>query len=489
MARVPHNQWPEVVFVGDQSRAVLSQAAKDGRAFRLGPGIYTPLASAPPEETVRRNWAQILDHELPGAIITDRSARRSGPVDGILTVVHGRKRPLDLPGLTIMPRPGSPALPGDTPMLSVRLASRARAMLENLGGRSRDRYLSPAEVETWLADILVNEGRDNLLHVRDDAHRLAPLGGWTKEQRTLDAMIGAALSTRPAEVLSTEALRAHATGVPYDHHRLELFEVLVRVLIDTPPEPLPLFAQDTGRRLMLPFYEAYFSNYIEGTEFTLDEAAAIVFDDVVPSNRPQDAHDVLGTYRIVADEIEMARTPERADDLVRLLKARHRSLMEARPDKRPGQFKERANQAGSSLFVAPHLVEHTLRQGFDAGAGLIDPFARAVYLGFIVSEVHPFDDGNGRIARITMNGELSRASEARIIIPTIYRNNYLSAMKAATHNANFASLIATLRFAQRYTARIDFTSRVTAEADFARTNALRDANEADLAGVRLRMPS
>ena len=84
MARVPHNQWPEVVFVGDQSRAVLSQAAKDGRAVRLGPGIYTPLASAPPEETVRRNWAQILDHELPGAIITDRSARHSGPVDGYL---------------------------------------------------------------------------------------------------------------------------------------------------------------------------------------------------------------------------------------------------------------------------------------------------------------------------------------------------------------------------------------------------------------------
>ena len=489
MARAAHNQWPEVVFVGDRSRAVLSQATKAGRAIRLGPGIYTPRTSAPAEETVRRNWVQILDHKLPGAIITDRSARRSGPVDGVLTVVHARKRPLDLPGLTILPRPGSPALPGDAPMLSARLASRARAMLENLGGRSSDRYLSRAEVETWLADILLNEGSDNLLHVREEAHRLASLGGWTKELRTLDAMIGAALSTRPSGVLSTEALRAHAAGVPYDHHRLALFEGLARALSDTPPEPMPLLAQEPGRRRMLPFYEAYFSIYIEGTEFTLDEAAAIVFDDVVPSNRPQDAHDILGTYRIVADEREMAHTPDSADDLVLLLQARHRALLEARPDKRPGQFKERANQAGSSLFVAPNLVEHTLRRGFDAGAGLIDPFARAVYLGFLVSEVHPFDDGNGRIARITMNGELSRASEARIIIPTVYRNNYLSAMKAATHNANFASLIATLRFAQRFTARIDFTSRATAEGDFARTNALRDANEADLAGVRLRMPS
>lgn len=489
MTRVAHVQWPDVVFVGDQSRAVLSQAAKAGRAFRLGPGIYTPRVFAPPEETVRRNWAQIIDHELPGAIITDRSARRSGPLDGILTVIHARKRPLELPGLTITPRRGSPALPGDTPMLSMRLASRARAMLENLRGRSRDRYLSPAEVETWLADILLNEGHENLLRVREDAHRLAPLGDWMKELRTLDAMIGAALATRPVEILSTEALRAHAAGIPFDHHRLDLFEGLVRALGDTPPEPLPLLAEDASRRLLLPFYEAYFSNYIEGTEFTLDEAAAIVFDDVVPANRPQDAHDIIGTYRIVADEREAARAPASADHLVQLLQARHRALMAARPDKRPGQFKERANQAGSSMFVAPHLVEQTLRRGFDAGAGLIDPFARAVYLGFIVSEVHPFDDGNGRIARITMNGELSRASEARIIIPTVYRNNYLSAMKAATHNANFGSMIAALRFARRYTARIDFTSRASAEADFSRTNALRDANEADQAGVRLLMPA
>jgi len=141
---------------------------------------------------------------------------------------------------------------------------------------------------------------------------------------------------------------------------------------------------------LLPFYEAYFSNYIEGTEFTLDEAASIVFDEQVPAGRPQDAHDILGTYRLVSDAGDMARTPADSDDVIRLLKSRHRRLMEARQDKHPGSFKERVNRAGSTVFVSPDLVEETLRRGFDAGRPLIDPFARAIYLGFLVSEVHPF---------------------------------------------------------------------------------------------------
>jgi hypothetical protein len=49
-------------------------------------------------------------------------------------------------------------------------------------------------------------------------------------------------------------------------------------------------------------------------------------------------------------------------------------------------------------------------------------------------------------------------------------------------------LIATLRFAQRYTARIDFSSRIVAERDLARTNALLDAGEAEDNGIRLTLP-
>ena len=107
---------------------------------------------------------------------------------------------------------------------------------------------------------------------------------------------------------------------------------------------------------------------------------------------------------------------------------------------------------------------------------------------FLVSEVHPFADGNGRIARIFMNSELVRGGQARIIIPTVYRENYLAALRAATHTAGDGALIAVLRFAQKWTARLDWTDRPTAEAELTRTHALRAGREAEDAGVRLLLP-
>jgi Fic family protein len=239
---------------------------------------------------------------------------------------------------------------------------------------------------------------------------------------------------------------------------------------------------------LLPFYEAYFSNFIEGTEFTVDEAAQIVFDGKVPAGRSQDAHDVLGTYEIVRDSVEMATVPRTGDGLIELLQSRHAVLMGSRPEKNPGRFKTRANRAGLTEFVAPDLVEGTLRRGLDLAQGLTSPFDRAVYMMFLVAEVHPFDDGNGRIARIMMNAELVAGGETRIIIPIVYRANYLSALKGATHNGTYGALIKVLSFARRYTARIDFSARAPAEADLHRTNAFHDAADAESRGVRLTLP-
>lgn len=65
----------------------------------------------------------------------------------------------------------------------------------------------------------------------------------------------------------------------------------------------------------------------------------------------------------------------------------------------------------------------------------------------------------------------------------------LAALKGATHSSQFDALVATLRFAQRYTARVDFSDRSTAERDLAETFALRDPTEAEERGIRLRLPT
>lgn len=69
------------------------------------------------------------------------------------------------------------------------------------------------------------------------------------------------------------------------------------------------------------------------------------------------------------------------------------------------------------------------------------------------------------------------------------RNSHLVALRGVTHNGVFEALNATLAFARRYAAEVDFTSRGTAERDIERTNALMDPNLADADDVRLLLPS
>ncbi len=483
----------EILFTDERNRFALSKATSRGQLRRIGWGIYTRSRDEP-SEVVRRNLWAIVGHAFPGAVVTDRSARRWAPDnDGRLTVVHPRSRPLTLPGVTIAPRRGPGPVTGDTALpFGVWGASPERGMLENLGARAtvRARYLTAHELEAWIVDLAAqSNGADRLNDLRDRARQLAPTLGLPRALDRLTSLVSAALVTGEAGDAQSDVLRTWARGDPFDRIRVERFEALRGTLDDLAPDPLPSLPADEARRALLPFYEAYFSNYIEGTEFTLDEAAEIVFDDTMPANRPQDAHDIIGTYQLVADPAERRRTPIDAGDFAATLLARHRTLLGARPEVLPGQFKERGNQAGSTIFVAPDLVRATLRRGFEVADGLIDPFARAVYMMFVVSDVHPFVDGNGRIARVMMNAELSAGGQGRIIIPTVYRLNYLAALKGATHNSQFDSLLATLRFAQRYTARVDFSDRTSAERDLAATSALRDPVEAEDYGVRLRMPT
>lgn len=340
----------------------------------------------------------------------------------------------------------------------------------------------------WVDELCSTRGEGAMNRMRDEARTLSVTLGLQREFALLDGLIGAALNTRDDVALRSDRLRARAAGEPFDSQRIEAFTSLAAFLEAQAPDTVPALAEDAERRALLPFYESYFSNYIEGTEFTLDEAAQIVFDHMVPQQRPKDAHDILGTYELTSSKEEMRRIPRSAEEMVDLMKSRHATIMVGRPEMGPGRFKEHANRAGSTEFVLPEMVVGTLRRGFEIAVGLVSPFSRAVYMMFIASEVHPFADGNGRMARIMMNAELEAAGEVRLIIPTVYRLNYRSALKAATHSRNFAALLAALTFARRWTARVDFSDRRTAESDFERTHALRDAREAEDAGVRLVLP-
>ena len=130
-----------------------------------------------------------------------------------------------------------------------------------------------------------------------------------------------------------------------------------------------------------------------------------------------------------------------------------------------------------------------MAKGFEIYRSLTAPLHRAIFMMFLISEVHPFADGNGRAARIMMNAELIATGESRIIVPTVYRNNYLMALKALSQNGIPGALVRTLDFAQRYTLAVDFADLDRARFILDRTHAFADPNEAEAAGIRLTLPT
>lgn len=477
------------VFTSD---ALLSQEVarevKAGRARKIGPRLYTTNTKDAPEQVVRQNWWQILALLTPGAVVSHRTALEGAisPL-GRAYVTGSYPRTISLPGLEVVQFQGAGPQPGDLPMLTLHIASQARAFLENLSpakARKGEAKTLPLELlEKRLADLLRHRGESGLNTVRDQAKSLTPLLGLEDEFRRLDLLIGTLLGTRSAEMTAPLA-RAYARREPYDPDAIERTSALHAALFahSVPDRSLP--AQADPAFYHAAFYDAYFSNYIEGTRFEVEVAYSIIMTGRVPAERSADGHDIIGTYRVVGSLEEMTTVPTSFSDFLALLRHRHALVMEGRPDKRPGQFKERANFAGQTRFVDPDLVTGTLQMGFELYRSLEHPFARALIMMFLIAEVHPFDDGNGRIARAMMNSELIAGGQARIFIPSVFRNEYVSGLKRLTHHTQPETLIRVMSYAHDFVSRLDFSDRESVNAILQECNAFEDPAD----NVRLRLP-
>lgn len=204
----------EILFADARNRFALSKATGRGTLRRVGRGIYTRSRDEL-EAVVRRNWQSIVGHAFPGAVVTDRCARRHEPDEsGVLTVVHPRTRTMDLPGLRIVPRPGAGPLTGDAALpAGLWAASPERAMLENLAGAG-ERYLARDTVGAWIAEIAGNpNGALRLNEIRARAHRLVPMLQRPRAVALLDALISAAFAAGPSATAgagTTESARPRA---------------------------------------------------------------------------------------------------------------------------------------------------------------------------------------------------------------------------------------------------------------------------------------
>ena len=137
------------------------------------------------------------------------------------------------------------------------------------------------------------------------------------------------------ENLKSPLAVARVFGVPYDSARVELFQILFQELQQREFNYFP--DKNTSKQAYrnFAFFEAYFSNYIEGTIFEIDDAKKIIETQMPIPTRNEDSHDVLGTYELVSNQIEMSIVPKTKEEFLNIILYRHKILLSARTSKKP----------------------------------------------------------------------------------------------------------------------------------------------------------
>jgi hypothetical protein len=197
--------------------------------------------------------------------------------EGHVFLTYTYTKNIKLPGLFIHFLKGPKPMESDTIFIEKLFVSHeARALLENLqesrSSASVSKTLSLKEVEEKLELVLKIRNEKELNNIRDRAKTIAPLLEMERAFEKLDRIIGALLTTKTSTVLTSEVAKARVLGEPFDANRIALFEQLYNALSDQvfPDYPEKNITLQSYRNFG--FFESYFSNYIEGTIFKVEEA-------------------------------------------------------------------------------------------------------------------------------------------------------------------------------------------------------------------------
>ena len=475
----------KLIFSKDQNQAKkLSRLCQQKQIRRICRGVYTDNLTDPLADIVAKNWIPLVSHIVSNGILSYRTAVELRPIpfkdQTIVFLTSTYTKTINLPGLIIKVIKGNNTSHLEQVLPGIARSNQPRMLLENLAATRGASYKNIKTIgETGVEKILAKELRlrneASLNQIRDAAKAVAAELGYSTEYKKLNAIISALLVTHPdPNVLQSKYAKAIAEQRPFDNIRLQMFEQL-SIYIKRCDFLTREYQYSKVSFKNLTFFESYFSNFIEGTEFIIDEAEDIVFQGKEIHQRHADSHDVLANFTISNDYSEMTVTPQSAKELMELLQNRHAYLMQARPDIHPGQFKQIANKVGNTYFVAPEEVIGTLVQGFELYNIMKDGLEKALFMHLLISEVHPFDDGNGRLSRIMMNAELVKAGLYKIIIHSVHRDNYLNGLRLASRDNNFRSYCKAMDQAQAYTASVNWLdygeARTKIETDHANQKA------------------
>lgn len=211
----------------------------------------------------------------------------------------------------------------------------------------------------------------------------------------------------------------------------------------------------------------YHSNHLEGNSLTFGETRMLILHGITAQGKPlKDHFEITGhdeaikwVEEIVAGDFPLTENFIRQLHLLLLKESYEVSAIT--PDGQPtrrvievGKYKSAANhvltKTGETFYFAtpeetPAKMNDLLtwyRQ--ELSSDDVNPIILAAEFHYKFILIHPFDDGNGRVARVLMNFILMKFGFPPVIIKTEDKENYFSALRQAEGGLieNFVDYIA-----------------------------------------------
>lgn len=179
---------------------------------------------------------------------------------------------------------------------------------------------------------------------------------------------------------------------------------------------------------------AYTSNALEGNSLTLTETKILLEDGISPAGKQiRDCYEATGhgkAYDLMLHLAHLAEPIFTQQTISRL----HQLFYSGIDMDQAGKFREEqviitgTNYVPPSPKDVPEQMDLFLKE-FAQKEMCIHPIELAVQAHCKLVDIHPFVDGNGRIARLLMNLILVRNGYCIVSIPPVLRNDYIAALQ------------------------------------------------------------
>jgi len=187
----------------------------------------------------------------------------------------------------------------------------------------------------------------------------------------------------------------------------------------------------------------YTSNALEGNTLTLTETKVLLEDGLTAGGKPlRDSYEALGHANAYDFMLEAARSNP-FDFNEQIIKKLHKLFFQKIDENAAGSYRNLQVFITGTEYIPPPENEvpslmKELSEDLQTKWNNEHPVVLAAYAHQRLVDIHPFEDGNGRTARLLMNLILINKGYQIVSIPPILRQEYIDAINKGRRSGSRA---------------------------------------------------